>query len=683
MNIPLQVNTDEEASGPAEACEYMYIPPAAPDMDNQVDGEMSGVQAGWVYGDITVDNSSSLLPSLPELVARRVAVEELEQVRHEFVEPARFDDAHRELAAHHIVVLCGTGTGRTFAGWRLLADQGITDIVDLNPDRRLGSISESDLLPGEGYLWDVSDQGRHPFTGWEFNRAAAFGRSVGCHLVIVLDNRQQAPPEVSRYITELRPPDPVEVAVAVLDHRYPQVREQAKQVLKCDLADALAESDPPEKAVRAALLAMEIVTGRCETTDALDALSEDAEHAVTAVLEGWSVIEYSMSLAVALLEDRSFDEVAAQAIKLDKMIRTAESLPDTPLLPRQIFAISRHKLLADIRAVTIKREHPRRPGLTEETVRFARQGWRDAVLRLVWREYHESRAVFRDWMCAPALLDRFSSAAVRALCTLITEVSAYELVDHLASRHSVKQRQLAARVLTRLAGAHGLRPLVEQTLESWVTSDSVYRQFTSALVYGSGFGVQDPHQALYQLTSLGCSSNVKVQNAVVGGILGLLSQPMNQENVLNTVVSWLSQSSLGSECLHTVALGVGMRVVGFSRDSSPETVDSVLLAKQYPEQVSILAKGILEDQRFGHAALMRLAKLACFVDLSRLRQREFFPTHESAELLRLVTNFAPDLRWWPRRRAVAALSRQYPARRTQIRRIFRTASKLQRAERSL
>ena len=145
------------------------------------------------------------------------------------------------------------------------------------------------------------------------------------------------------------------------------------------------------------------------------------------------------------------------------------------------------------------------------------------------------------------------------------------------------QRQLAVRVLKWLADAHGLRPLVEQTLESWVVSKSVHRQWTSALVYGSLFGLQDFDQALLQLTNLGHSRNAKVQNAVVQGVLNLLARPENQKNVLDAVVSWLRQSFDWSDGLRTVALGVGMEVVGFARASSPGTVDSVRLREEYPE----------------------------------------------------------------------------------------------------
>ncbi|MGH3908330.1 MAG: hypothetical protein ACRDTE_29720 [Pseudonocardiaceae bacterium] len=686
MSAPPDLDLDEETSGPADPREHAYIPPAAYGTANHTGHDMTGVQAGYVFGGLTYNNNPVPPLQLPELVVRRAAADELSQVRREFVRPGRFDQAYQVLSDHRVVVLCGKGTGRTFAGRRLLDDQGVTEVVDLNPDRRLGSINESELLRGEGYLWDASDQGEHPFTVREFHRAATLVRAVGCRLVVVLDNRRQAPTEVSSHTVVLTPPDPLNVAVAVLDHRCPDAGEQAKQVLTCDLDSALAEGDPPQKAERAAHLAVEVAEGKREVADALGALTEDVEHAVAVSFDGWSATEYSMLLAVALLEDHPFDEVAAHATRLDDMIRIAELPKDKTLRPRRIFATPRNKLLDDIRAITVEREHPRHPGLREETVRFTRQDWANAVLRHAWREYHVLHTVLRDWMCRPALLERFGGASERALCTLITGVPAHDplrLVDHLASRHAVVQRESAARVLKRLADAHDLRPLVEQTLESWVAVGSVHRKWTAALVYGSEFGQRDPNHALVQLSRLGHTPNERVQNAVVRGVLDLLSQPETQGHVLNAVPSWLRESSFDrSDGLRTVALGVAMWVVGFSRDPDSVLVDPVLLAEQYPEQVRILVEAILDDPRFGPLALNHLSQLTWVADLQRYRQGYWSVTDESAELLRLATLLAPDLRWLPRRRVVAALGEQHPARRTEIRRILRIARKIQRAKHS-
>lgn len=683
MSAPPNIALDEEGSATVDAREYPFIPPTDYDTANQVAGDMSGVQTGWLFGGVTIHNTGS---PTPELVVRRTAAEELAQVRQEFVPPVRFDLAYQMLTMHRVVVLCGAGTGRTFTGRRLLDDQGVTDIADLDPYCRLGRISESDLHQGEGYLWDASGQGERPLTGWEFQRTATLVRAMGCFLVIVLDSTRQAPTTASSCTIVLAPPDPAEVAMRVLDHRCIDDGEQAKNVLKCDLVIALAESDPPEKAERAALLAREVAGGRRDVADALEALGEDVDRAVASSLVDWSATEYSMSLAIALLEDYPFDEVAAYARRLDERIRSAELLKDEPLRPRQVFAIPRNKLLNDVCAVTIKREHPRHPGLTEETVRFIRQGWGDAVLRHVWREYHVSHAVIRDWMCAPALLGSFSGASARALCTVITGVPAHDplrLVDHLASRHAVVQRELAARVLNRLAAAHGLRPLVERTLENWVAVGSIYRKWTAALVYGSEFGRRDPDLALVQLTHLGNSPNERVQNAVVRGVLDLLSRPKAEEKVLNKVMSWFRISSFDRpDCLHTVALGVAIWVVGFKRDPDHVTLDPVLLAERYPEQVSILADAVLDDQQFGPLALAYLSQLAWLADAQRGWRGPWPSTDESAELVRLVALLVPDLRWWSRRRVVAALSERHPTRRTEIRWIFRVARKIQRTTRS-
>lgn len=676
------VAVDDEPKVPASAEDLASMPKVDQGTTNSTGRDMNGVQAGSISGGVTQQNHVHYsAPPQPELFVRRATEAELDEVWNQFVQPAEYDNAREILGTHHAVVLCGAGTGRTFAGRRLLVDRHATAVVDLNRDRELGSIQTADLQHGEGYLWDASGSGDHPFTGREFQHAAHAMRTAGCWLVVVLDHRGQVPAEASSHSVALRAPDPVEVAVAVIHRRWPGGAEEPTQILKSDLASGLGPGDPPHRAVRAADLAILVAKKELEPDKALTALKEDVDEALARSFEGWSTIEYSMLLAIALLEDQPYDEVAAHAVRLDEMIRKAELPEDKKLRPRQMFAKRKEKILDAVRAVPVLRDHPRHPGLKEETVRFIRQDWAPAALRHIWREYHVIHELLLDWMCAPALLSRFPTASAHALSTLIADVPAHEplqLVDSLATKPGTAHRELAVKTLTRLADEHNLLPLVKQTLDRWV-SGSVRRQLTAALVYGSPFGQREPHTALAQLARIGRSTNEDVQTAVVRGMLGMLSRPECAEHVLRTVVLWLKEpeSVVRPDGLHTVGLELAMWVVGFYPDSGPGPVDPAGLSDAYPCEVGFLAGEILFDQQFGPLALSRLSRLATSALWEHLTKTDASTVR--TKLVRIASLVAPDLRWWQRRRTVASLGTAHPAMRTEIRRIFRTARKIQHA----
>lgn len=658
-------NEDKRESG-SSPDEFRLIPNTSlPTTTNTTNGSQYGLQAGAVTGGVTINNGTA---TMPDLLFSLATADEIEDARLQFVPPGEFHAAQRMVGAHSVAVLCGRGSGRSFTARRLLIDCGIDHVIDLNPDRTMRSVCDIELRPGAGYIWDMGQSGDTPFTERDFDRFAGLTKIAGCKFVLVLDNKAQAPGTVTSYAVTLTPPDPVEVALAIIQRNCPGAAEAPAMVLKSNLAQALNEGDPPGKAALAGRLAIKVSNGELDVPSALADLDDDANTAVARWFKGLGVIEYAKSLAVALLENQPYDEVVRHALELDVQVRRAELPEDKKLRPRRVFDKPKAKLLRDIRAVTVTRDHPKHLGLEEETVRFERQDWAAAVFRHAWSEYPAIHTVLRDWMCGPEMLDRFADATRRALCRIIAEVPAHDplrLVDHLASRPRMAHRRLAASALEHLADDHNLLPLVRQTLETWADQGTAYRQWTAAIVYGSPFGRRDTPHALVQLAKIGRSNKSLPQNAVVEGVLTMLTDPDHRDHVLDNVVAW-SNGQNRYNGLRPVSLSLAMWIIGFFRATELDGID---FGELYRPQVNILVRRVLADPEFSSYAISRLHDLAT----------QMWDRRAAIELVRLATLITPDLRWWRRRRIVGSLVAQHPTRRTTIQLAFRAARKAQRA----
>jgi hypothetical protein len=105
-------------------------------------------------------------------------------------------------------------------------------------------------------------------------------KSAGSRMVIILDSRAQALGTAQDSTVELTPSSAVEVALATIRRCCPDASEQPSTMLKSEFAEALTDDDPPEKAARAARLAIGVVRGELDATTAVDQLKEDVRNAV-------------------------------------------------------------------------------------------------------------------------------------------------------------------------------------------------------------------------------------------------------------------------------------------------------------------------------------------------------------------------------------------------------------------
>ncbi len=631
---------------------------------NSAGRDNNGAQSGNHYGDITINNVAT---EEHELYLRCLTHTDLDEIRAGFVEPGRFHQAARILEQNQVVVLCGAGTGRIHAGTRLLAER-FDDIVVHDYGQSLADLRPSDSPASRGYVWDATDRG---LTNRDLRHALHLARAGLCRFVIVTDRREQVPdPDLC---VRLTPPDPIEVASARIG-LLTDDPELPEKTLRGDLADLLAQHDPPQKAVRAAKYAIEVAEGRCTVTDARKALADDVELAVATCCTGWSSLEFSTMLAVALLENRSVEDVLAEAAEFDKLVRTEELTEGRKLKPRKYFAKSAGELLAAIKAETRESRHPRYAGMRLKTVRFERQDWAAASLRHVWREYPLIHELVVGWMFKPSMIHRFGTATLRALCTLTSQMPATDplwLIRHLAIRNSWVQRDLAAQALVRLAVEHDLRRIVDELLDLWIEHGSANHKWTAAVVFGSAYGQRDLPNALDKLAKIAETDSKLVRNAVIRGVLDMLSRPECRQVAMKRVVEWVERSRRG-EGTREVGLALALWITGIVE---ADHVDLTGIAEEYLREVRFLMSRILADGEFGLIALDRLGYLANRADWDRFTGAS---PDDAEELVRLATLVAPDLRWWARRPHVAKLVRRHQAYGGSIRSIFRAARKAQR-----
>ncbi|MEU4762522.1 hypothetical protein AB0H12_04665 [Actinosynnema sp. NPDC023794] len=616
-------------------------------VENSADGTFTGIQAGAIHGGVQfgVDRVS-------KLVVLRATQSELDDVRQHFVPPDGYTAARRTLDTRGVVVLTGPGSGRSYTARRLLVDVGAVEVVEANRERALGTFDN--LVAGTGYVWDVRESTRGPFDRAEFERVTRLVRSVGCHLVIVLDSAAQAPLEATDHVVQLTAPPAHDVARAELRRRRPTDFDGPLRVLTADLE--LEEKASPEKAVRAAELAVRVHEG-LDPREALAKLREHVEQAVERHLAERTDLEFALSFAVALLENQPYDEVMALALSLDEALREAGH-EDGEALRHKAFALSKKDLLAAVTATTTVRDHPDYPGLQEETIHFTRQGWAGAVLRRLWREYPLAHEVLWQWMSDRDMIARFTDAVQRAVVTIVTEIPAHEplqLVDDLAGRGAVAHQNLAASVVARLDERY--RDLVSRTVEAW-TDGTAYQQATAVWFSLTLSQARPLGEALRRLELIARSSKWTPRNAVVAAILKLVQVDDHRAQVLDAVVSWTSNRRLSQ-----VALPLAMWITGYF--PYPPAAD---LATSCPAQMKVLANRVLTDPESRRAALECLAVLS---DEAHLKETS------AKRLVHLAQLLAPTFTWMGRRKAVLELSVTTPEGRTTLRRAFRVAAQVQ------
>ncbi|MGW4114735.1 hypothetical protein ACWEFJ_27995 [Actinosynnema sp. NPDC004786] len=610
-------------------------------------GAFQGVQAGVIHGGVHfgVDRES-------KLVVLRATRAELDDVRDHFTPPGGFGDATRILRAQRVVVLAGPGTGRSYAARRLLVDVGAAEVVEIGRERPLGAVE--DLTAGVGYVWDARETAHTHFGGLDFEQAARLVRAAGCHLVIVVDTDGDVPAAARGHVARLTAPPAEEVARIEIHRRRLADPDGPLVLVKGELA--LEDGAAPEKAVRAADLAVRVCAGGLDLDAARAELREDVEQAVERHLGGLSDLELALSFAIAVLEHQPYDEVVACAVELDEALRKTH-VPEDEFRAHPPFSTSKSRLLAAVSATTTVRDHPVHPGLREETVHFVRQGWAGVVLRRLSRQYPLAQEELWRWMCSPGVTRRFREAVLRALITIVTEIPAHEplhLLDRLARSGVMAHQTLAAAAAARLDERYGA--LVSQTVDAWVDG-TAYRQATAAWFSLTTAASRSLDESLRRLELVARSRWRTPQNTVVAAVLSLLDTEEYRGEVLATVLRWTTDRKLAR-----VALPLAMWITGYYPYSRSEE-----LFAAHPDRMTTLAVRALTDPETTDLAFGQLEDL---VGEARVK-----PASEK-RLAALTRHLAPNPTWFGRTRAVRALVMLHPGKRAALQRILRQAHRM-------
>lgn len=646
---------------------------------NTVSGNAKGtVQAGVIE---TINNYGA--NDKVELFARQVNEQELDDVRKQFQPPGEFERAGRVLTASKVVVLLGTGTGRTFAAHRLLDGEACARIVHLSPERSMGSVNDGDLCAGDGYVWDMAEQGSRPFKGWQLSRMRRLvAGTADCRLVVILNDSSQVPLEAEALCVTLEPPDAMAVAAAAID-REPGDTVGARQVLEREFTDLLTAGVAPERALLAAGLAMRVAHGELDADKARQDFELGFDREVADIIKDeWETIEYTLMFTVALLQNEPFDEVADEARNLDKEVRTSELKEGKKLKPRRVFVKPSDELLRAIGACVDKRDNPSHKGLKVDTVRFEHTGWAEAVLCRIWQYYHVEHDLLVRWMCGPRMSRLHFDASVWALSTLISQVPAGDRLrelHRLVNRGGFRNWRLAAATLARLEDKHGFGDLVQQAVAEWVESDGAYQKCAAVVFYAYRFDQSDGRLTMVRIADIAREKMTSVHDTTVGTVLRLMTARDRLPTVLRAVVSWADdrRSVRDKDGLRSVALDVGVYLLRLTAEarSVKLDLDPADIAECYPADCRHLAAEIMDHKYYGFDVLKDLLDLGMwqpFILVDKAARQH------AIELVRIARLLAPDLRWRARRATVVRLCRRYPGRQRQIRWIFRMARKAER-----
>lgn len=644
--------------------------------DNKVGGDMKdSVQAG------VIENLNFIqYQEKADLFSYEVNEDERDEVRKYFVAPGNFEQAAKTLADNHVVVIFGIDTGSVYAGKRLLDERACSRIIHLNRERSMDSVGHADLVRGDGYLWALSEQGKAPFTGWEFDRFRHLIESADCRLVIFLNDIGQVPREAHRFCVELKDPNAVEIAEMAINRAWHECSGDPLAVLHEHFTGRLATGVPPEGALHAAELAMRVAEGSLSPENALDEFDSGFEAEIANMMDSsWSTMEYSMMLTVAILQNEPFDKVVREARKLDDQIRLDQLPEDKKLRPRQAFVKPNDQLLKSIRAKIDVRDNPLHKGLKVNTVKFVRKGWAESVLCHIWQQFHIDHNLLLGWICDPGISGRNFSTSVWAIYTLITQIPASDRLselDRVAAKGGIRSRQISAAVLDRLQEEPSFRILVQQALTEWVSSDSPNRKCAALAFYGLRFE-RGELSALESVVEIARGKNRSVHNVATGTVLRLM-QPQNRRTlVLHSVVSWgQEKADPRLDGLREVALDVGLYLFGLAPDARSLKLKFSLsdLVTNYPNECQLLMREIIQDYDYGSSAILALYDAVYWYNFPTVDAKFIEYANDALAILRLLTS---RLDWWHRRPIVMILSRKFPDLRPQIRSLFAMARKIE------
>lgn len=638
----------------------------------------SGVQSGSFNGNYNVYNwyTGSRKPQLDD---RRISDEEIALTRKHFVERPRFGEALATLQRNRLLFLHGKGAGRSLASIRLLDECEVRSISRLNERRSFDSLAGSELEPGCGYIWEGLDkEWQDEITTSSVDRVTAWAMRHNCFVVVIVDFELSS--DLRKYAELLGRPDPVEVALAVLQQpEYGLTPDKAKEVLDSEFREHLPDDSASNDAEFVAIRAWEIHMEKRERAEVLKDVSQDLRKSVAS----WfgmdrSPIEYAMLVAISVFENRDYDNVIASAEELENMIYQQDK--GKAVEPRKIFEFSKSAILFSLSATITPHRHTDGRGLYKETVHFRRSGWAKEAFRQAWSEYDLLRPVVVDWM-AKRTKNGFQWYCAKALHDVLVNVPHSDPVAHvdaLACKQSPDANELAAELLGRLARDPRTRHVVEPTLREWCDgSRNFHRKWTAALVYATDYGRRDPETALQELEKIARTST-NLNSAVSAGIMSLLDEPANRTLVLDVLAHWTRPIPVATDDyeqranLRAVGLDCAQAALGLARGTRyfrSLRADDVF-GDPDPGLVAKLFGRVFQDERTFDESLKTLLSIS---DDSADNPR----SDDARGLAQLVFTVAPNLHETTSHQLFEHWKRAFPGNARRIDHAFTTLQFLQ------
>jgi hypothetical protein len=218
--------------------------------------------------------------------------------------------------------------------------------------------------------------------------------------------------------------------------------------------------------------------------------------------------------------------------------------------------------------------------------------------------------------------------------------------------------------LSQLAVEHDRRDLVAETIERWIKWHGVWRKTTAAMAYGLSYGLSSPAESLVQLRRLGQTESPQLLNAVVWSLCRLLRRPANQITVLQAMCRWVYLADR-TEGLRTIALSVGLQVVGIERDPEFYFPPAEEADRFTVQRLTVaLFWHVLRDEVFGARTVLLM--------LADARIAHYDPKAHK----RLFALMDMVLDGGSRRMAMRRMIEHHPRHRRRIRQLFRLCRRL-------
>lgn len=234
----------------------------------------------------------------------------------------------------------------------------------------------------------------------------------------------------------------------------------------------------------------------------------------------------------------------------------------------------------------------------DESVRFPRQRWAEAVLAYYWQDRPDEHDAFIKWLTRLPHSGTFLPENRAAVAERVSEVL-FDLImnpDQIGQLGRVidlwsaqEESRAAARSFLDAASLHPrLGRAVAQMMLRWSTGADVQRRIAVAVVCGSDFGRLSTDKALVRLSYLIDSGEPEVVAAAEQAVVALWKQPETGRELLERLVKWASDRKA---TYVQAARNIFTRVAALPSPTDADRPDLLVRAVANEADLNLVAKG--------------------------------------------------------------------------------------------